>query len=460
MLKKKTFFFSVLLSILLICTDGIDIRESYAGHRKKPQPLVEGDIFMGGAPPQFAYLGVAKEVKNHPGYYLIKAIVKRASGDRDGSMPLLTAKTYGDLIARWLNVNPESKRLFDKMFPYSIDKKKFQPVLLKYKYTIIVGKRNSKGEFEFLFKSTALQEKKGKRKFREVLSRGLKPGNYLVGLHVSVELGSHPMLTAYTTAEWVIDFYKLITMGPLALAKDKIVNEYTKWFTLTGLSKEMFKYAFKKRMMEQWVVYPLTVWAKVPNMKRMRPSTAMQELLKQNLKYQLKDTTHCPRKWVNKVYSHKPGARKKVKAGTAVTLTICRDKKKPTPTPDCDKQRKEIQDRCANFNIETPKKYCEFFGIYFNCGNEPVSCHTSLLEYGTNGWCTLPGYVKCMYPAVDAYFNCLYKCRDEQLGIINHVRRINFGSYCSGDCSENPYGCLCTFLKAVQRCQKAASSAK
>ena len=189
-----------------------------------------GTSFVGGKAPKILSLTPVKEFKAGSGYYYYsyKAMVRRSSGDANGSMVLFKARTYGDAVAQLLGIRPSSKKVFDLFFPVSLDKSRFPSVLMLYKYKIrIRGLGSSTAGF-----STGHKEARGPHRFVEYLSLGMLPGTYEVQVQTEVELGPHPIRTLYDVIEW--GFVILDLEGAVA---DKI-TEYSEWFTASGLAKK------------------------------------------------------------------------------------------------------------------------------------------------------------------------------------------------------------------------------
>lgn len=283
--------------------------------------LSQGEIFLGGKPPHLREVSVVRELKKDGLYYYrVKALVDRCSGDSDGSLVLFKARTYGDAVAKLLGIDPAKKKLFDMFFPKSIDKTRFPPVLMVYKYTIVT--RNA--ETGQLVLSRGTRKAKGKKRFIETLSQGLPPGTHELKIDVSVDIGDHPVKAMYDALEWV-----QFLMNPA-----ESLSEYTEYFSVLGLGKALIKTVLANKATATQARFQITVPAKVPDLAGMKPSKAVAELQARLLNYSAKNVTDCSLHSSDKVVRQHPAPGKRVRKGTVVTLAVCRkNNARPTATP-------------------------------------------------------------------------------------------------------------------------------
>jgi hypothetical protein len=320
-----------LASSLLIFLLSWNIPSAYAGPAQRLlQKIGRRELFLGGKPPKIINMTAVKELKDPQSgkyVYMYKAIVRRASGERNGLMTLLRAKSYRHAFVQLYEIDPSTQWWFDTFAPKTVDNAPFPPVLVHFKYHMYVDMGGW-----WLTDSTGIKWAKSKTKFVQYLSRGLEPGSHRLKMKTVLELGDHPIKSAYSLVGWFATVLKIYA-DPMDFVAGKVAGVYTEWLSLTGLGKKILKKLVLKGLTESWVEYRLTVLAKVPRMKGMKPSEAIAELKARNLNYRIKDIRRCPNSMENKVYRHKAGAGKKVKAGTSVTLVICRPRNDPSPQP-------------------------------------------------------------------------------------------------------------------------------
>lgn len=285
--------------------------------RKKVETIVrqvlKGELFLGGKPPKLKDFLLAKEVKvDGKYYYMYKAYVERCSGDKNGSLILFKARTYGDALAKLLGVSPSSKRTFDLFFPVSIDKTKFPPVKMVYDY--IIEARNNEGVWKI---SDGVARAKGDKHFIEPLTFGLQPGKYEISIFSSVDVGDHPIKTMYDVAEWVV-----FLMDPVGSIVDTIVENTE--YGLVDMVKDQIKGILITKATTTKPKFSVEVLAKVPSLKGLVPSNAVSELSARLLTYKEANTTDCSAASFNKVIGQSPAPGRRLKKGKPVTLRICR----------------------------------------------------------------------------------------------------------------------------------------
>ncbi len=281
-----------------------------------------GRLFLGGKPPKFERLDVIDEIKkNGKYYYLLKATVLRSSGDTNGNMVLFKAKNYGEAMVWLIGLDRGIKKVFDTLFPVSLDKRPFPPVLMTYKYVIYANEVGG----NIKISNGKSRKSKGKNRFIENLSMGFQPGTYDVKLDVKVDSGDHEIYTLFKLFD-IPGWFDLVFD-----IEGEIANQVKGWsdlFTPRGLGKAIAKQAIKNKLLSTSITTRLIVKAKVPYLKGKKPSEAVKELRARRLGFTSQDRTNCPSKFYNKVYRQKPQANDWLKKNEKVTLVVCRDKKK------------------------------------------------------------------------------------------------------------------------------------
>lgn len=291
----------------------------------------EGNFFLGGKPPKVLWVKTVKEFKNPKNgyyYYQLKARVLRSTGDTNGTMVIFKARRYRDAYAELLSLSPETRWFLEKAFPKSLDNTPFPPVKIRYNYKLSIINPNNGAKVV----STGIKRAQDKKHFIEILSMGLTPGTYELMTDVSVELEDHP-LAILKTIYSIYDWYGFLIDIPEGIA-DWIADEYKQRFRLLGIAKEKFKEILKSGTLTSTSKYRLTVLAKVPKLKGLKPSDAISEVQHRNLRYTLLTQNKCPRNMVQKVMAQNPAPGKRVKAGSTVRIRYCRGTQvPPTPVP-------------------------------------------------------------------------------------------------------------------------------
>lgn len=317
-------FSRIIITLFVILSSSTN---SFAARKKVKTPLHEhfetvvktlekGDLFLGGKPPRLRDFILAKEIKKDGKYYyMYKALVDRASGDKNGSLILFKAKTYGDAIAKLLDIDPANKRLFDTFFPVSIDKTKFPPVKMIYDY--MIEARNDEGFWRI---SDGVQKPKGDKRFIEPLTFGLQPGTYEIRVFTSISLGEHPVADMWDVIEWIT-----FLMDPVGSVIESIAESTE--YSLMGLAKDLFLTVLENKTTSTKATFKIEVLAKVPNLEGKVPSKAVEELSARRLGYTSKNTDNCSKSSSNKVISQRPKPGARLKKDKKVELTICREKK-------------------------------------------------------------------------------------------------------------------------------------
>ncbi|MCO6429620.1 MAG: PASTA domain-containing protein [Deltaproteobacteria bacterium] len=289
-------FFSSILFLLVMCQSS----PLLAAPKGVVQTSSTG-AFIGGNAPSLKRLDVTKEIKKGGRiYYQLKAIVERASGDKNGTKVIWAPKRYRDAIATLLGLTPGMVATLNQLFPKSIDNKKFPPVKMDYKYTLVF---HGKGINNVNSKRAA-----GKKAFVEPIQFGFEPGTHPVTLQVCVELGNHPLLNAY-------EQYDLIST--LADIPGWIAENLTP----SGIAFNTALAVAKSRVGCSTVKYSFEVLAKVPNLKGKSAEKAREELSSRGLNAFVVQK-NCKNVF-GEIESQKPAAGKSVSAGTTVSLTEC-----------------------------------------------------------------------------------------------------------------------------------------
>lgn len=290
-----------------------------------------GEFFLGGKPPKVLWVQAVKEFKNPKNgyyYYQLKARVLRSTGDTNGTMVIFQARRYRDAYAELLSLSPGTKWFLEKAFPKSLDNSPFPPVKVRYNYKLSVV--NPKNGAKLV--STGIKRAQDKKHFIEILSMGLTPGTYELVTDVSVSMEDHP-LAILKTIYSIYDWYGFLIDIPEGIA-DWIADEYKKRFRLLGIAKEKFKELLKSGTLTSTSKYQLTVLAKVPKLKGLKPSQAISEVQYRNLQYKLLTQDKCAKKMAQKVVDQSPAPGKRVKAGSTVQIKYCRaGQVPPTPAP-------------------------------------------------------------------------------------------------------------------------------
>ncbi|MCB0337808.1 MAG: PASTA domain-containing protein, partial [Bdellovibrionales bacterium] len=264
---------------------------------------------IGGEAPTLLKLDVVKEFKKAGRvFYGVKAIVKRASGDRNGKRIIWKPKRYRDAIAQLVDADPGIVSTLDFLFPKSIDNRKFPPVALKYTYTLLF---DNKG-----INKVTSKKPLGPQKFVEPVKFGFEPGTHSVTLNVCVDIDDHPILDAYGS-------YELI--ATLADIPGWIASNLTP----VGIATNIATTVVKNKISCSTNTYQFKVLAKVPNVVGLSESKARKELVERGL------NTYVVQKTCNddleKISKQKPAASQRVEAGTTVNLVQCSRPSKEQP---------------------------------------------------------------------------------------------------------------------------------
>jgi len=249
-------------------------------------------------PPRLIRLDVVDKVRKEGlVYYRLKAVVKRASGDKNGVMILLEAPTWRDAFFSLAGGNRELKESLRLLFPkLAGSNKKFPTLKLRYNYKIIFpGKGIS---------SKKSRRPSGSRKFIESIPFGLRPGLVDINLESCVELDDHP----------IVDVYNIVSLLTF-------MADIKGFVTPMGVAKVVFLNAVKKRLTCTNLEYQYDLKAKVPSLIGLAPSEAWKELDARNLATKWVKTTCDSIK--GKVTKQNPAPGKYLSAREAVTVTYC-----------------------------------------------------------------------------------------------------------------------------------------